>query len=142
MPGGAGMDLNSLMAGGAGMDLNSLMAGGAGMDLNSLMGGGMDPSLAIPNHCCAHGALHCTVAGFNPDPSLVSSLPPIEQQQLVGSSGMYDLSAARTPHGGIKPVKVTAGDTGTVGSVTDLICRKPSSRRRRISTTRRGPERV
>merc|ERR1719245_632923 len=38
---------------------------------------------------------------------MVSSLPPIEQQQLVGSSGMYDLSAARTPHGGIKPVKKT-----------------------------------
>ena len=78
------------------------------MDLNSLMAGGtMDPSLAIPNHCCAHGTLHCTVAGFNPDPSLglVSSLPPIEQQQVV-SSGMYDLSAVRTPHGGIKPVKV------------------------------------
>ena len=100
--GGAGMDLNSLMVGGAGMDLNSLMAGGAGMDLNSLI----DPSLALPNHCCAHGALHCTVAGFNPDPSVVSSLPPIEQQQLVGRSGMYDLSASRTPHGGIKQTKV------------------------------------
>ena len=83
------------------------------MDLNSLMGGldlsTMDPSLALPNHCCAHGALHCTVAGgFNPEPSLglAGSLPPIEQQQMVGTAGLYDLTAARTPHGGIKPVKV------------------------------------
>ena len=85
------------------MDLNSLMGGLGGLDLTTL-----DPSLALPNHCCAHGALHCTVAGFNPDPSLglASSLPPIEQQQMVGSSGLYDLTAARTPHGGIKPVKV------------------------------------
>ena len=88
------------------MDLTSLMGGlggVGGLDLTSL-----DPSLALPNHCCAHGALHCTVAGFNPDPSLglASSLPPIEQQQMVGSAGLYDLTAARTPHGGIKPVKV------------------------------------
>ena len=96
------------------MDLNSLMGGVGGvggLDLTSL-----DPSLALPNHCCAHGALHCTVApaGLNPDPALglgsstTSSLPPIEQQQMVGSAGLYDLTAARTPHGGIKPVKVVS----------------------------------
>ena len=132
------MDLNSLRAGGAGMDLNSLMAGGAGMDL---MAGTMDPSLAIPNHCCAHGALHCTVAGFNPDPSVVSSLPPIEQQQqLAGKSGMYDLSATRTPHGGIKPAKVEI--LKLWAKIVYCFDRKPNSRRRRISTTRRGPGRV
>ena len=101
---GPGSDLIS----GAGMDLTSLMGGVGGLDMTSL-----DPSLALPNHCCAHGSLHCTVApaGFNPDPALglvssTSSLPPIEQQQMVGSAGLYDLTAARTPHGGIKPVKV------------------------------------
>ena len=42
-----------------------------------------------------------------------SSLPPIDQQQpglvassTVGPNQLYNLSAARTPHGGIKPGKV------------------------------------
>ena len=50
----------------------------------------------MPNQCCTHGAMHCTV----PDP-VTGMLPPIEpgMAALGGVGGLYD---ARTPHGGIK----------------------------------------
>ena len=60
----------------------------------------------MPNQCCAHGAMHCTVPGAGglvPDPS-TGMLPPIDPgMAALGVGGLYD---ARTPHGGIKQ-KVT-----------------------------------
>ena len=60
----------------------------------------------MPNQCCAHGAMHCTVPGVGagmPDPS-TGMMPPIDPgMAAMGMGGLYD---ARTPHGGIKQ-KVT-----------------------------------
>ena len=60
----------------------------------------------MPNQCCAHGAMHCTVSGAGggmPDPS-TGMMPPIDPgMAAMGMGGLYD---ARTPHGGIKQ-KVT-----------------------------------
>ena len=64
------------------------------------------PGTPMPNQCCAHGAMHCTVPGVGagmPDPS-TGMMPPIDPgMAAMGMGGLYD---ARTPHGGIKQ-KVT-----------------------------------
>ena len=109
-------------AGGTNMDLAMMAAGGGGGMLDPMM---MDPMMmagagaALPNQCCTHGALHCTVPGAGADPSLMMAgagagagmLPPIDPMAAqLGGGGLYDLTAMRTPHGGIKPpVKVSAG---------------------------------
>ena len=99
------------------MELASLAAGGMAMD-PSMMGAGMmgecvtmshvtrsshvTSGTPMPNQCCAHGAMHCTVPGAGglvPDPS-TGMLPPIDPgMAALGVGGLYD---ARTPHGGIK----------------------------------------
>ena len=89
--------------GGSNIDLAAMAAGTGGM---------MDPAMAgmapLPNHCCTHGAMHCTMMAPAMDPMTgmmapASTLPPIDQQQAGGlSPGLYDLTAMRTPHGGIK----------------------------------------
>ena len=115
-PGGSNLDLAMLASGGP---MDPMMGGGMTPGMGGMMGGGMTP---VPNHCCAHGAMHCTMpadpmmmggvmAPMSPMmPGQGSSLPPIDQQQpgsmAAMGSGLYDLSAARTPHGGIKPAKV------------------------------------
>ena len=116
-PGGSNLDLAMLASGGP---MDPGMAGMMGAGMAPGMTGGMTP---VPNHCCAHGAMHCTMPA---DPMMMmpgqdssmmspmmmqgSSLPPIDQQQpgnMMMGAGLYDLSAVRTPHGGIKPTKVT-----------------------------------
>ena len=70
----------------------------------------------LPNQCCQHGAQHCTSPGFMAQGSMpgdpmmggmVSGLPPIEQQMMGNMQGLHDLSALRTPHGGIRTNKKT-----------------------------------
>ena len=141
-------------AGGTNMDLAMMAAGGGGGMLDPML---MDPMMmagagaALPNQCCTHGALHCTVPGAGADPSLMMAgagagmLPPIDPMAAqLGGGGLYDLTAMRTPHGGIKPpVKVGAGVKHEYFYPFSQSCvhRKPSSRSERSFTTRRGPAR-
>ena len=136
------------------MDLAMMAAGGGGGMLDPML---MDPMMmagagaALPNQCCTHGALHCTVPGAGADPSLMMAgagagmLPPIDPMAAqLGGGGLYDLTAMRTPHGGIKPpVKVGAGMKHEYFYPFSPSCvyRKPSSRSERSCTTRRGPAR-
>ena len=83
--------------------------GMSNMDLMSLAAGGMDPSMgmAMPNQCCTHGAMHCTMPGVtDPNMPMMSTLPPIDQHQMGSGAMMTGLYDTRTPHGGIKPSKV------------------------------------
>ena len=97
------------------MELASLAAGGVAMDpsMMGMMGEcdivitaghedrGAHPRVSgtpMPNQCCAHGAMHCTV----PDPS-TGMMPPLDPGlAAMGMGGMGGLYDARTPHGGIK----------------------------------------
>ena len=110
-------------AGGTNMDLAMMAAGGGGGMLDPMM---MDPMMmagagaALPNQCCTHGALHCTVPGAG-----AGMLPPIDPMAAqLGGGGLYDLTAMRTPHGGIKPpVKVgVGGSMNTFIHSPNLVC--------------------
>ena len=87
-------------------------------------GGCLDPSMQmpgmpggqpLPNQCCQHGAQHSTAGmmaqgpGVPGDPmtGMGAGFPPIEQQMHGNMQGLHDLSAIRTPHGGIRTNKKT-----------------------------------
>ena len=93
----------------------------------------------MPNQCCAHGAMHCTVPGVGagmPDPS-TGMMPPIDPgMAAMGMGGLYD---ARTPHGGIKQ-KVTILTYLHIKYFKKY--RKQRRKSGRICTTRRGPGRL
>ena len=79
----------------------------------------MDPStqmtpMPLPNQCCQHGAQHSSAGlmGQGPIPGdpmngMGGGLPPIEQHMQGNMQGLHDLSALRTPHGGIRTNKKT-----------------------------------
>ena len=91
--------------------------------LGSLAGGYVDPNMGgmggcppLPNQCCQHGAQHCTTPAYMTQGSMpgdpmmggmMAGLPPIEQQMMGNMQGLHDLSALRTPHGGIRTNKKT-----------------------------------
>ena len=122
--------------------------GMSNMDLMSLAAGGMDPSMgmAMPNQCCTHGAMHCTMPGVtDPNMPMMSTLPPIDQHQMGSGAMMTGLYDTRTPHGGIKPSKVLRMNfihTYRLEHLTLMknLPRKQSSKRKRNFTTRKDLE--
>ena len=79
--------------------------------------GGMPGGPPLPNQCCQHGALHSTMmagadgymaTGQMPvDPMTGLPLPPLDHHMQGSVQGLHDLSALRTPHGGIRTNKKT-----------------------------------
>ena len=75
---------------------------------------GMPGGQPLPNQCCQHGAQHSS-SGFlaqgpipgDPMNVMGGGLPPIEQHMQGNMQGLNDLSALRTPHGGIRTNKKT-----------------------------------
>ena len=85
------------------------------MDPMMMQPNGMPGGQPLPNHCCQHGAQHSTPGYMSQGPipgdpmnGMGSGLPPIEQHMQGNmGAGLHDLSALRTPHGGIRTNKKT-----------------------------------